>query len=324
MAGEHWFGIELRHLAALDAVAREGSFRRAAERLGYVQSAISHQIAALEGITGRRLVDRSRGTRPIALTAAGVVLLAHADAVIARMRDAQADLAALDGGGGATTLRVGSTQDVAARVVPRVLAAFARVRADVTVTLQSSETTDRVVGLVARGDVDLAFAELPLRNSALDGVPLYHDPFVVLVQATSALARRAKGVAPATVTRLPLIAHAPTRAEVEKGLRARGLEPSFVLESDAGATVQALVAAGLGSAIVPRSAVDDATTETAVVALDPPSAIAGRVVALVWNRERRLRKDAAAFVDAARSVCVENDASHAGARDGGPSSLLCA
>src|SRR5829696_8485079 len=322
MAGEHWFGIELRHLAALDAVAREGSFRRAAERLGYVQSAISHQIAALEGITGRRLVDRSRGTRPIALTAAGVV--PHADAVIARMRDAQADLAALDGGGGATTLRVGSTQDVAARVVPRVLAAFARVRADVTVTLQSSETTDRVVGLVARGDVDLAFAELPLRNAALDGVPLYHDPFVVLVQATSALARRAKGVAPATVTRLPLIAHAPTRAEVEKGLRARGLEPSFVLESDAGATVQALVAAGLGSAIVPRSAVDDATTETAVVALDPPSAIAGRVVALVWNRERRLRKDAVAFVDAARSVCVETDASHAGARDGGPSSLLCA
>src|SRR5215207_173495 len=158
------------------------------------------------------------------------------DRSAARMRDAQADLAALDGGGGATTLRVGSTQDVAARVVPRVLAAFARVRTDVTVTLQSSETTDRVVGLVARGDVDLAFAELPLRNSALDGVPLYHDPFVVLVQATSALARRAKGVAPATVTRLPLIAHAPTRAEVEKGLRARGLEPSFVLESDAGAT----------------------------------------------------------------------------------------
>src|SRR5215213_7433810 len=171
MAGEHWFGIELRHLVAL-----EGSFRRAAERLGYVQSAISHQIAALEGITGRRLVDRSRGTRPIALTAAGVCMLAHADAVIARMRDAQADLAALDGGG-ATTLRLGSTHDVAARVVPRVLAAFARTCADVTVTLQASETSERVVGLVARGDVDLAFAELPLRNAALDGVPLYYDPF---------------------------------------------------------------------------------------------------------------------------------------------------
>jgi molybdate transport repressor ModE-like protein len=97
MAGEWWSGIELRHLAALDAVAREGSFRRAATRLGYVQSAISHQIAALETLTGKRLIERSRGTRPLALTEAGEILLAHADAVIARVRAAQADLAALDG-----------------------------------------------------------------------------------------------------------------------------------------------------------------------------------------------------------------------------------
>jgi molybdate transport repressor ModE-like protein len=112
MAGEWWSGIELRHLAALDAVAREGSFRRAATRLGYVQSAISHQIAALENLTGKRLIERSRGTRPLALTEAGEILLAHADAVIARVRTAQADLAALDDdgavlvSGGATTERL--------------------------------------------------------------------------------------------------------------------------------------------------------------------------------------------------------------------------
>lgn len=96
MAGEWWSGVELRHLVALRAVAQEGSFRRAALRLGYVQSAISHQIAALESLTGKRLIDRSRGTRPIALTTAGVILLAHADAVIDRVRVAQAELAALD------------------------------------------------------------------------------------------------------------------------------------------------------------------------------------------------------------------------------------
>src|SRR6059058_6332714 len=90
MAGEWWSGIEMRHLVALDAVAREGSFRRAATRLGYVQSAISHQIAALENLTGKRLIERSRGTRPLALTNAGEILLSHADAVIARVRAAQA------------------------------------------------------------------------------------------------------------------------------------------------------------------------------------------------------------------------------------------
>ena len=124
MAGEWWSGIEMRHLVALDAVAREGSFRRAATRLGYVQSAISHQIAALEGLIGKRLIDRSRGTRPLALTPAGEILLAHADALIARVRAAQADLAALDGEGVAA-LRVGATPDLLARLVP---VAPARVR----------------------------------------------------------------------------------------------------------------------------------------------------------------------------------------------------
>jgi DNA-binding transcriptional LysR family regulator len=96
MAGEWWSGVEVRHLVALRAIAEEGSFRRAALRLGYVQSAISHQIAALESLTGKRLIDRSRGTRPLSLTTAGAILLAHADVVIARIRAAQADLAALD------------------------------------------------------------------------------------------------------------------------------------------------------------------------------------------------------------------------------------
>jgi DNA-binding transcriptional LysR family regulator len=96
MAGEWWAGVELRHLVALRAVAQEGSFRRAALRLGYVQSAISHQIAGLESLTGKRLIDRSRGTRPLAMTPAGEILLAHADVVIARVRAAQAELAALD------------------------------------------------------------------------------------------------------------------------------------------------------------------------------------------------------------------------------------
>jgi DNA-binding transcriptional LysR family regulator len=304
MAGEHWFGIELRHLAALEAVAREGSFRRAAERLGYVQSAISHQIAALESLTGKRLIERSRGTRPIALTAAGEVLLAHADAVIARMRAAQADLAALDGNG-TTTLRVGSMQDVTARVVPALLRAFGRVRPDVAVTLQECETADGLIELLSRGDVDLAFAELPLPTGPLDAVSLFHDPYVVLVQSGTTLARRRGAIQLTAVGELPLVAHAPTRIRVEAHLRAHGIEPRFVLQSEASATVQALVGAGLGTAIVPRLAVDEGASETSLLELDPPDAIAPRIVALAWNRERRLRKEAAAFADTARIVCTE-------------------
>src|SRR5437763_8976397 len=156
MAGEWWSGIELRHLVALDAVAREGSFRRAATRLGYVQSAISHQIAALENLTGQRLIDRSRGTRPLALTNAGEIMLAHADAVIARVRAAQADLAALDGNGNAA-LRVGATPDLLTRLVPSLLRVHGA-----PVTLREAPTSRALLAALVRGDLDLGLAEPPL------------------------------------------------------------------------------------------------------------------------------------------------------------------
>ena len=98
MANDQWLGIELRHLAALEAVAREGSFRRAATSLGYVQSAISQQIAALERAVGQRLVERSRGGVRVELTEAGELVLQHADAILARLKAAQADVAALAAG----------------------------------------------------------------------------------------------------------------------------------------------------------------------------------------------------------------------------------
>src|SRR5919108_387270 len=91
-----WLGVEFRHLAALVAVAREGSFRNAAEALGYVQSAVSQQVAQLEQVVGQRLFQRQRGTAPVALTPAGELLLAHAEEIMARFGAAQLDLRALD------------------------------------------------------------------------------------------------------------------------------------------------------------------------------------------------------------------------------------
>src|SRR4051812_49733320 len=98
MDPDSWLGVEIRHFAALQALADEGSFGRAAERLGYTQSAVSQQIATLERIVGERLVERPGGPRPISLTEAGALLLRHAHSIVARLPAAPADLQALQEG----------------------------------------------------------------------------------------------------------------------------------------------------------------------------------------------------------------------------------
>src|SRR4051794_4667419 len=92
--------VELRYLAALEAVGRTHSFIAAARELGYTQSAISQQIARLEQAVGQRLVERPGGPRPVTLTEAGTLLLRHADAIVAQLDAAQADMAAPGGGAG--------------------------------------------------------------------------------------------------------------------------------------------------------------------------------------------------------------------------------
>ena len=85
MSANDWLGVEMRHFAALEAVSRTGSFGRAARELGYTQSAVSQQIAQLERIVGQRLFHRPGGPRQVEPTEAGLLLLGHADAIVARL-----------------------------------------------------------------------------------------------------------------------------------------------------------------------------------------------------------------------------------------------
>src|SRR3954471_2051535 len=87
--------LDVRRMRVLREVAQRGSFSAAAESLAYTQSAVSQQIAALEREAGTRLVERhARGVR---LTDAGPALVEHADAILARLADAEAELEAIAG-----------------------------------------------------------------------------------------------------------------------------------------------------------------------------------------------------------------------------------
>jgi DNA-binding transcriptional LysR family regulator len=305
VAVDHSSGVEIRHLAALAAVAEEGSFRRAATRLGYVQSAISEQIAALERIVGQKLVIRARGAGAVELTDAGEVLLAHARAILARVKAAEADLGAL-ADGSAGSLRLGIYQSVGARIVPRLLPRYARDWPNVRVLPQESPTDAGLFELVERGELELSFADLPLHPGPFESVELMDDPYVLVVPADSPLA----SAGPAgldDIADLPLIGHCTCRVlpRVEAELRAQGVEPNFVFRSDIIGTVQALVGAGVGNAIVPRLAVDFADDQVAVVELAPDVPVQPRVVALFWHRDRYRSPAAQGFVDATREVCAQ-------------------
>jgi DNA-binding transcriptional LysR family regulator len=295
-----WLRIEPRHLATLRAVAAAGSFRAAAAELGYVPSAVSAHVAALERAVGRPLVRRRRGAG-IELTPAGLVLLDHAEAILGRLRAAQADMTALDDEG-AAPLRVGITQSVGIRALPDIVRRFGEVWPRVRIQPRESETDLDLYGGVERSELDLSFVELPAPPGPYETLSLLVDPYVLIVRSDSPLARRAHCPTLPEIGALELIGHTQCRGlrRVEDQIRAAGAEPRFAFRSDVNATVQALVAAGVGAAVMPGLGFDPSDGRT--VAFDLSRDVPPRTLALAWHRDRHLTAPMRGFVDAAAAV----------------------
>src|SRR5207302_4556353 len=189
MEPDRWLGVELRHFLALEAVAREHSFAKAAFALGYTQSAVSQQIATLERLVGQKLVERPGGPKPVSLTEAGRLLLTHAEAIAARVAAAQADLTALEDGE-AGTLRVGVFQSVGQRILPELMRRYLGSWPKVGVSLTESADDSSLLAQVERGELDLTFSDLPLTEGPFESVELLRDPYVLVVPAGSELAER--------------------------------------------------------------------------------------------------------------------------------------
>jgi len=302
---EHWFGVELRHLAALSAVAREGSFRRAAEELGYVQSAVSQQVAQLERLVGVRLVERFRGSRDVHLTDAGELLLAHAEEILARLDAARADLTAHTEGGHAGVLRVGAAQRAAAGLLPRIMRRLAQVAPELTVVPVEVGADEDLFALVEQGLVDLAFGDLPLEPGPFESVLILCDPCLLLVPAGSSLADGEEPPSLEALAKMPLIAPARARwsASLESWFTAHGLTPNFGPTAETEATTRAFVEAGLGVAIMPRLAVG--STDGSAAAIDLADVVPARRLGLFWHSERHRASGFETFREVAAKVGLE-------------------
>ena len=293
-----FLGLEIRHLAALEAVGRTRSFGRAARELGYTQSAVSQQIAHLERIVGQRLVERPGGPRPVTLTEAGQLLLRHGDAIVAQLDAARADMAAL-AEGAAGPLRVGILQSVGARILPALLRRFREAWPRVEVRVREEADIAQLLRLLERGELDLTFTELPLPEGPFESAEVLRDPYVLLVSTRSELAKRDTPLPLRALNGMPLIGWR-TSGEPDRYLRGHVTDLNIVFRTDDNGTLMSLVAEGLGAAVVPYLVVNP--RNPALVPVPLGGRLAPRVLVVAWHRDRYRSAASQAFVELAREL----------------------
>jgi DNA-binding transcriptional LysR family regulator len=301
MEANRLFGVELRHLAALEAVGRTRSFGQAARELGYTQSAVSQQIARLERNVGQRLVDRPGGPRPVDLTDAGRLLLRHADAIVAQLDAAQADLDAF-AEGAAGPLRLGIYQSVGARILPGLIRRFKQEWPRVEVSVREEIDAADLLRLLEHGELDLTFADLPLPEGPFESEEVLRDPYVLLVQAGSEWADRESAPPFRELSGVPIVTWRHV-GEHENYLRGRVPDLNIVFRSDDNGTLVGLVAEGLGVAVVPQLVVNP--RNPAYVTLPFGNRIPPRHLAIVWHRDRFRSAATESFVELAKTLSTE-------------------
>jgi DNA-binding transcriptional LysR family regulator len=264
--------LNVPRLQVLRAVAEAGSFSRAAEALSYTQSAVSQAIARLEQETGTTLLERDRkGVRP---TAAGAALVAHADAVIARLESAEADLAAIAGGTGGR-LRMASFPTAGSTLMPLAIATFNAAHPEVELSLAEGEP-EEIAPRLRAGDFDLAllfeFHDAGERlGTGLRRVDLLEDVMYVALPDGHPLADapRLRLEDLREEAWVQTSAQSPCARHVVRVCHSAGFEPTVSFESDDYAVVQGLVAAGVGVALIPQLALSSVRDDIRVRALHP-------------------------------------------------------
>jgi DNA-binding transcriptional LysR family regulator len=263
--------LNVARLKVLKEVAYRGSLSSAAEALSYTQSAISQQIAALEAETGMALLERH--PRGVSLTAAGQTLVGHAEGILARLDTAEAALSAIAGLRGGR-LRMASFPTAGSTLMPVAIAKFRAAYPDVELTLAEGEP-EEIVPRLRAGELDLALlfefdGEQPLGED-LARSPLLEDPMYLALPREHRLAKKAKlrlselqGEAWVQTS-----SSSPCARHVVRCCHAAGFEPTVSFESDDYQTVQGLVAAGVGVALIPELALSVVREDIVIRALSP-------------------------------------------------------
>jgi DNA-binding transcriptional LysR family regulator len=264
--------LDVKRLRILREVAEAGSFSAAADSLYLSQSAVSQQVATLEREVGMQLLDRTReGPK---LTEAGRVLVGHADAAIARLEEAERELAAIAGLEGGE-LRLASFPTASATVLTEAVSVFHRRHPKVRLGVTDAEPEESLPRLL-RGGVDLAltfdYPSIPtIEERDLDRTLLLTESMHLCLPEDHPLA--AREVVPLTELRdeVWLCGSVPSTCGevIRDACRGAGFEPRVGFESDDYLVTQGFIAAGLGFTLLPDLALATLRPGVVVRATEP-------------------------------------------------------
>jgi molybdate transport repressor ModE-like protein len=264
--------LDVKRLRILREVASRGSFSAAAEQLYLSQSAVSQQIATLEREVGMPLLERTNGGPR--LTAAGESLVGHADAVIARLEEAERELSAIAGLEGGR-LRLASFPSASATLVTGGLSRFRSRFPGIELQFSEYEPEDSLP-LLRRGEIDLAVV---FDYPAIPAEPERDVELVLLLtEAMHVALPRTHRLAAADAIRLDelsdeawLCGTRPSSCAeiVILACRQAGFEPRTDLEADDYSVQQGFVAGGLGVTLLPDLALASLRPDVVVRPVEP-------------------------------------------------------
>jgi DNA-binding transcriptional LysR family regulator len=248
--------LDVKRMRILREVAEQGSFSAAADALHLTQSAISQQVATLERETGTTLIQRSK-RNGVLLTEPGRALIAHADAVICRLEEAERELADI-AGLRAGRLRILTFPTAGATLSARAIGTFGKRHPEVELVLAEAEPEDAIPQL-RRGEWDLAlvydFEYVPLEEQRdLERHFLLEERMQVALPKDHALAGQASIRLEELSGENWICGMAPCSCgeNVRRSCRNSGFEPRIGFQSDDYQVHMSLVAAGLGISMMPE------------------------------------------------------------------------
>jgi DNA-binding transcriptional LysR family regulator len=234
--------IELRHLATIAAVAEEGTFGRAAARLGYTQSTVSQQVAALERAVGGVLFDRPGWPRPVRITPLGAVVLEHGRDLLAKAERLADAVDRFKAGNG--RIDICTFQSVSDVILPSVVRRLRDEHPGCEIRLSEEEPDEPQIG-----DLDLLFYDGRL-DGDVEHAKLIDDPYLLVARPGSfpdgpVHLRQLDGGA---MVAWPSTCDQP---RLEQAIVDSGARPRIVFRSAVNETVLSMVRAGLGFAVLP-------------------------------------------------------------------------